>query len=77
MNQVHVVRIPYQNNEYYFEVFVPQKRKSDLANVEKLLKTVNFIDLNKEMASTLIELILPKFKIESKIVLDEPLKKVS
>lgn len=64
----------FQNGYFEFVLIVPN-RVNGLDEVEKSIKKIDF-DYKKDFKYQYIDLEIPKFKIESTVELDNPLKHV-
>nr|XP_034181370.1 antichymotrypsin-2-like isoform X4 [Osmia lignaria] len=69
------VLLPYKDDELSMIIILPNEING-LAEVEKKLQNTNIMDILHQGHQREVELYLPKFKIESKIELNEPLNKL-
>ncbi|XP_029041124.1 antichymotrypsin-2-like isoform X1 [Osmia bicornis bicornis] len=69
------VVLPYKGDELSMIIILPNEING-LAEVEKKLQSTNIMDVLNQGHEREVELYLPKFKIESKIELNEPLNKL-
>ena len=70
------LQLKYQNSDISFLIVLPDKRDG-LAALEQKLQNVDFGSLIGRMERQEVQVKIPKFKIESKFDLKEPLTKVS
>lgn len=69
------IEIPYKGNSISMVIILPDE-VNGLAEVEKKIKSINLNDILSHGYEQEVKLFLPKFKIESKINLNTPLKKI-
>lgn len=71
-----VVEIPYVSRGVSFIILLPNKRDG-LKDLEEKLKTYDVKTITRYMFPEIVKIWLPKFKMETTIDLNEPLKEVS
>lgn len=74
-----VLEIEYTNSKYSFIILLPRSR-TGLSQLETRLKKYNLTRLSHDLVSRyqqLVDVRIPKFKVEMAIELDDLLKKVS
>lgn len=70
-----ILELPYTNNDVCMLIILP-KNRTGIQELEEKLKNFNFRDVYKSMETVEARVKIPTFKIESTLVLDDPLKKV-
>ena len=71
-----ILKLPYKNRNVSMVIVLPNKR-TGIKELEKKLLTKDLSTLTNHMRCVEVEVSLPKFKIETTIELNEPLKEVS
>lgn len=71
-----VIELPYSNRFTRMSILLPKDRHG-IKDLEEKMKSFDFSNIRRKMRTVLAKIKLPKFKFESTLFLDEPLKMVS